>query len=97
MATTRKVLNSIKFVVASSAVIALSLFRTFGRVVFCSFVALGLLALGRAGFDVNHLDIGSRIAGIVMGVSNIDGTLAGIIGVDLTPTRKLLEVSKTDN
>ncbi|KAK1371049.1 hypothetical protein POM88_037141 [Heracleum sosnowskyi] len=67
--TTTNVLNTIESVVVSSALIALPLFRTSGGVVFCSYVALGLLTL--------------------------DGTLAGIIGVDLTG--KLLDAAKTDN
>ncbi|KAL1557254.1 hypothetical protein AAHA92_07852 [Salvia divinorum] len=56
------------------------------------FVALGLLALGRAGFAVNHMDVAPGYAGIVMGVSNTAGTLAGIVGVDLTG--RLLEAAK---
>ncbi|KAL0291039.1 UNVERIFIED_CONTAM: putative anion transporter 5 [Sesamum angustifolium] len=55
-------------------------------------VALGFLALGRAGFAVNHMDVAPRYAGIVMGVSNTAGTLAGIVGVDLTG--RLLEAAK---
>ncbi|CAK9137662.1 unnamed protein product [Ilex paraguariensis] len=90
---TRKVLNTIGFVVASFALMALPLFRTSGGVIFCSSVALGSLALGRAGFAVNHMDIAPRYAGILMGVSNTAGTLAGIIGVDLTG--RLLEAAKT--
>ncbi|CAL5357125.1 hypothetical protein CsSME_00046600 [Camellia sinensis var. sinensis] len=90
---TRKVLNTVGFVVASFALMAIPLFRTSGGAVFCSSVALGFLALGRAGFAVNHMDIAPRYAGIVMGVSNTAGTLAGIIGVDLTG--RLLESAKT--
>lgn len=90
---TRKVLNTIGFIVASFALMALPLFRTSGGAVFCSSVSLGFLALGRAGFAVNHMDIAPRYAGIVMGVSNTAGTLAGIIGVDLTG--RLLEAAKT--
>ena len=56
---------------------------------------MGFLALGRAGFAVNHMDIAPRYAGIVMGVSNTAGTLAGIVGVDLTG--KLLEAAKAAN
>ncbi|CAI0471330.1 unnamed protein product [Linum tenue] len=89
---TRKVLNTIGFLVAAFALMALPLFRTSDGAVFCSSVALGFLALGRAGFAVNHMDIAPRYAGIVMGVSNTAGTLAGIVGVDLTG--KLLEASK---
>ncbi|KAM7259989.1 hypothetical protein ACFE04_015730 [Oxalis oulophora] len=89
---TRKFLNTVGFLIASVALMALPMFRTAGGAVFCSSVALGSLALGRAGFAVNHMDIAPRYAGIVMGVSNTAGTLAGIIGVDLTG--RLLESSK---
>ncbi|KAL6556742.1 putative anion transporter 5 [Orobanche gracilis] len=89
---TRKLLNSVGFLVASFALMGLSLFRTPGGAVFCSSVALGFLALGRAGFAVNHMDVAPRYAGIVMGVSNTAGTLAGIVGVDLTG--RLLEAAR---
>ncbi|KAK4746641.1 hypothetical protein SAY87_025678 [Trapa incisa] len=89
---TRKVINTVGFIVASMALMALPFFRTSSGAVFCSSVALGFLALGRAGFAVNHMDIAPRYAGIVMGVSNTAGTLAGIVGVDLTG--RLLEASK---
>lgn len=92
---TRKLLNTVGFVVASFALMALPLFRTPDGVVFCSSVALGFLALGRAGFAVNHMDIAPRYAGIVMGISNTAGTLAGIVGVDLTG--RLLEAAKAAN
>ncbi|KAG6417058.1 hypothetical protein SASPL_119208 [Salvia splendens] len=89
---TRKLLNTLGFMVASCALMSLPWFRTPNGVVFCSSVALGLLALGRAGFAVNHMDVAPRYAGIVMGVSNTAGTLAGIVGVDLTG--RLLEAAK---
>ncbi|CAN6562029.1 unnamed protein product [Malus baccata var. baccata] len=90
---TRKLLNTIGFIVASLALMAIPIFRTSSGAVLCSSVALGFLALGRAGFAVNHMDIAPRYAGIVMGVSNTAGTLAGIIGVDLTG--KLLEAARS--
>ncbi|PIA59981.1 hypothetical protein AQUCO_00400692v1 [Aquilegia coerulea] len=89
---TRKLLNTFGFIVASLALIALPLFRSSDGAVFCSSVALGFLALGRAGFAINHMDIAPRYAGILMGVSNTAGTLAGIVGVGLTG--QLLEASK---
>lgn len=92
---TRKFLNTIGFLVASLALVVIPSFRTSSGAVFCSSVALGFLALGRAGFAVNHMDIAPRYAGIVMGVSNTAGTLAGIVGVDLTG--KLLEAAKITN
>ncbi|KAM2595242.1 hypothetical protein TB2_039823 [Malus domestica] len=90
---TRKLLNTVGFIVASLALMAIPIFRTSGGAVLCSSVALGFLALGRTGFAVNHMDIAPRYAGIVMGVSNTAGTLAGIIGVDLTG--KLLEAARS--
>ncbi|CAI9112641.1 OLC1v1013112C1 [Oldenlandia corymbosa var. corymbosa] len=92
---TRKLLNTVGFLVASISLVTLPYFRTSDGVVFCSSVALGFLALGRAGFAVNHMDIAPRYAGIVMGVSNTAGTLAGIVGVDLTG--RLLEAAKASN
>lgn len=89
---TRKLLNTVGFMVASCALICLPLFRTPNGVVLCSSLALGFLALGRAGFAVNHMDVAPRYAGIVMGVCNTAGTLAGIVGVGLTG--RLLEGAK---
>ncbi|PQQ10537.1 putative anion transporter 5 [Prunus yedoensis var. nudiflora] len=66
---TRKLLNTSGFIVASLALMTLPIFRTSLGAVICSYVA------------VNHMDIAPKYAGIVMGVSNTAGTLAGIIGV----------------
>jgi MFS family permease len=41
-------------------------------------------ALGLSAFGVNHLDVGPRYAGILMGISNTSATLPGIVGVALT-------------
>ncbi|KAF9604714.1 hypothetical protein IFM89_009150 [Coptis chinensis] len=90
---TRKLLNTIGFIIASFALIALPLFRTSDGAVFCSSIVLGFLALGRAGFAINPMDIAPRYAGILMGVSNTVGTLASIVGVGLTG--QLLEASKS--
>lgn len=47
-------------------------------------LVLGLAAFALSGFAVNHLDIGPRYAGILLGLSNTAGTLPGIVGVGLT-------------
>ena len=39
--------------------------------------ALACAAWARGGFSVNHMDIAPAQAGLVMGVSNTAGTLAG--------------------
>lgn len=92
---TRKLLNSVGFICAAFALIGLPKFRTSTWTVFCSSISLGFLALGRAGFAVNHMDVAPRYAGIVMGVSNTAGTLAGIVGVSLTG--KILDSAKAAN
>ncbi|EAZ19842.1 hypothetical protein OsJ_35427 [Oryza sativa Japonica Group] len=92
---TRKLLNTIGFVVSAVALMALPLFRTPSGTVLCSSISLGFLALGRAGFAVNHMDVAPKFAGIVMGVSNTAGTLAGIVGVGLTGS--ILEGAKASN
>lgn len=54
-------------------------------------MAMGLLVLAKVlgaaaigGYAVNHMDIGPRHAGTLMGISNTAGTLPGIIGVYVT-------------
>jgi ACS family sodium-dependent inorganic phosphate cotransporter len=41
-------------------------------------------ALSLAAFGVNHLDVGPRYAGVLMGISNTFATVPGIIGVAAT-------------
>lgn len=43
-------------------------------------VAVGSLGLGMAGFNINHLDIAPRYAGVLMGISNTAATIPGFIG-----------------
>ncbi|KMZ58770.1 putative anion transporter 7 [Zostera marina] len=81
---TRKLLNTLGFTVAAIALMAIPYFKSSSGAVFCSSISLGFLALGRAGFAVNHMDIAPRYAGILMGISNTAGTVAGIVGVGLT-------------
>ena len=44
-------------------------------------IALGFLGCARGGFSVNHMDIAPKFAGVLMGISNTAGTVAGVIGV----------------
>ncbi|XP_042397056.1 probable anion transporter 6 isoform X1 [Zingiber officinale] len=90
---TQKLLNTIDFVIAALALMAIPLFRNPSWTVICSSISLGFLALGRAGFAVNHMDVAPQYAGIVMGVLNTAGTLAGIVGVGLTG--RILEAAKS--
>lgn len=38
---------------------------------------LALAGFARGGFSVNHMDIAPKYAGVLMGISNTAGTLAG--------------------
>lgn len=43
-------------------------------------VAVGAPGLALAGFNVNHLDIAPRFAGILMGITNAVATIPGFVG-----------------
>ena len=47
-------------------------------------LTLSALGFSRGGFSVNHMDIAPGHAGVVIGLSNTAGTLAGVVGVSLT-------------
>eukprot|EP00271_Cylindrocystis_brebissonii_P011117 TRINITY_DN2787_c0_g1_i1.p1 TRINITY_DN2787_c0_g1~~TRINITY_DN2787_c0_g1_i1.p1 ORF type:complete len:488 (+),score=16.49 TRINITY_DN2787_c0_g1_i1:403-1866(+) len=81
---TRKLLNTLGFLTAAVALLVMPHLHSVPGAVFCSSAALGACALARAGFAVNHLDIAPRYAGILMGVSNTAGTVAGVVGVAAT-------------
>ena len=77
---TRKLLNSSGFAAASIALLALPGARTLEGTVGLACCAMGALALARGGYSVNHMDIAPRHAGVLMGVSNGAGSMAGMIG-----------------
>jgi ACS family sodium-dependent inorganic phosphate cotransporter len=77
---TRKVLNSAGFAAASLALLALPAARSLNATVALACCAMGSLALARGGYSVNHMDIAPRHAGVLMGVSNGAGSMAGMIG-----------------
>ena len=60
MTKTRKLLNTVGFMVALCALVRLPLFGTPNGVVLCASLALGFLGLGRAGFAINHMDVAPR-------------------------------------
>ncbi|KAH7279581.1 hypothetical protein KP509_37G025200 [Ceratopteris richardii] len=67
---TRKLLNTGGFVVAAMALFMMTGVRSSTGALLLSSICLGLCALARAGFAVNHMDIAPKYAGIVMGISN---------------------------
>ena len=47
-------------------------------------LATGLLCFNSSGFHVNHLDLAPRFAGILLGITNVFGTIAGCITPSVT-------------
>ena len=43
-------------------------------------LALSITALNMSSYNVNHLDIAPRYAGVLMGITNTAGTIPGMIG-----------------
>lgn len=80
----RKLMQTVGFLGAAIFLTLISGVHTIGLAIFYMCCALGLGAFALSGFAVNHLDIGPRYAGILLGFSNTAGTLPGIIGVTLT-------------
>ena len=43
-------------------------------------LALGMSAFNNASYNVNHLDIAPRYAGVLMGITNSVATIPGMVG-----------------
>lgn len=91
VASARKTINSAGFAVATLALLIVPAQTGAAAAAGWIALALGAAAVARGGFAVNHMDIAPRHAGVLMGLSNSAGTLAGVVGVKLTGT--ILEAS----
>jgi len=80
----RKLMQSIGFFGAAGALLAIGQVQTVPLAIGLMCVSLGLGSFALSGFASNHLDIGPRYAGALMGLSNTAGTLPGIVGVTVT-------------
>ena len=80
----RKVVNTSGFVVATVGLLLIPMMKGVTSSVLMTSIAVGGCAFARGGFSVNHMDIGPRYAGIIMGISNCAGTISGVIGVSLS-------------
>ena len=65
------------FLGAGLALLAMPMARTVAAGLLATGATLGLAGFARGGFSVNHMDIAPRHAGVVMGISNTAGTVAG--------------------
>ena len=80
----RKLMQAIGFFGAAAALVAIGQVHTVPLAIALMSLTLGLGSFALSGFASNHLDIGPRYAGALMGLSNTAGTLPGVIGVTVT-------------
>jgi ACS family sodium-dependent inorganic phosphate cotransporter len=80
----RKLMQSIGFAGPAVFLVAIGDVSSPSQAALYISCALGFGAFSLAGYGVNHLDIGPRYAGVLLGFSNTAGTVPGIVGVALT-------------
>jgi len=84
--TTRKSINTAGFIGASAGLMLMAGVRHHNvhtGILTCT-MAMSFLGLARGGFSINHMDIAPNYAGVLIGISNTAGTLAGVVGVSAT-------------
>jgi MFS transporter, ACS family, solute carrier family 17 (sodium-dependent inorganic phosphate cotransporter), other len=79
--TVRKLIQTAAFTIGAVPLLILPAARSSGAAIGLVAISAAGNSLGLAAFGVNHLDIGPRYAGVLMGISNTIATLPGIIGV----------------
>ncbi|KAF3335704.1 putative anion transporter 4 [Carex littledalei] len=78
--TVRKIMQSIGFLGPAFFLTQLSRVRTPALAVLCMACSQGTDAFSQSGLYSNHQDIGPRYAGVLLGLSNTAGVLAGVFG-----------------
>ncbi|XP_057981448.1 ascorbate transporter, chloroplastic isoform X4 [Malania oleifera] len=80
----RKIMQSIGFLGPAFFLTQLSRVRTPALAVLCMACSQGSDAFSQSGLYSNHQDIGPRYAGVLLGLSNTAGVLAGVLGTAAT-------------
>lgn len=80
----RKIMQSIGFLGPAFFLTQLSRVRTPALAVLCMSCSQGLDAFSQSGLYSNHQDIGPRYSGVLLGLSNTAGVLAGVFGTAAT-------------
>ncbi|KAL5710403.1 Sodium-dependent phosphate transport protein 1 [Ranunculus cassubicifolius] len=80
----RKVMQSIGFLGPAFFLTQLSHVHTPAMAVLCMSCSQGTDAFSQSGLYSNHQDIGPRYAGVLLGLSNTAGVLAGVLGTAAT-------------
>ncbi|KAI5421801.1 Ascorbate transporter [Lathyrus oleraceus] len=82
--TVRKIMQSIGFLGPAFFLTQLSHVTTPAMAVLCMSCSQGCDAFSQSGLYSNHQDIGPRYAGVLLGLSNTAGVLAGVFGTAAT-------------
>uniref|UniRef100_A0A0C9RW65 TSA: Wollemia nobilis Ref_Wollemi_Transcript_9588_2211 transcribed RNA sequence n=1 Tax=Wollemia nobilis TaxID=56998 RepID=A0A0C9RW65_9CONI len=82
--TVRKVMQSIGFLGPAFFLTQLSHVKSPAMAVLCMTCSQGSDAFSQSGLYCNHQDIGPRYAGVLLGLSNTAGVLAGVFGTAAT-------------
>lgn len=80
----RKSIQSIGFIGGAIPLLVLPQVASVEAAVALVTLSLAASSLGLGGWGVNHLDVGPRYAGVLMGISNTAATVPGIVGVAAT-------------
>ncbi|CAN0824888.1 Ascorbate transporter, chloroplastic [Linum grandiflorum] len=80
----RKIMQSIGFLGPAFFLTQLSKVKTPAMAVLCMACSQGSDAFSQSGLYSNHQDIGPRYAGVLLGLSNTAGVLAGVFGTAAT-------------
>ncbi|KAK8557908.1 hypothetical protein V6N13_008738 [Hibiscus sabdariffa] len=80
----RKIMQSIGFLGPAFFLTQLSHVKTPAMAVLCMACSQGSDAFSQSGLYSNHQDIGPRYAGVLLGLSNTAGVLAGVFGTVAT-------------
>ncbi|KAJ8573173.1 hypothetical protein K7X08_009684 [Anisodus acutangulus] len=80
----RKIMQSIGFLGPAFFLTQLSRVKTPAFAVLCMACSQGSDAFSQSGLYSNHQDIGPRYAGVLLGLSNTAGVLAGVFGTAAT-------------
>ncbi|XP_068644324.1 sodium-dependent phosphate transport protein 1, chloroplastic-like [Aristolochia californica] len=82
--TVRKIMQSIGFLGPAFFLTQLSHINSPAMAVLCMACSQGTDAFSQSGLYSNHQDIGPRYAGVLLGLSNTAGVLAGVFGTAAT-------------
>ncbi|KAK9845365.1 hypothetical protein WJX81_004554 [Elliptochloris bilobata] len=82
--TVRKVMQTIGFMGPAIFLTQLGRVSTPMGAVACMMASQGLDAFSQSGLYSNHMDIGPRYSGVLLGLSNTAGVLAGVLGTAAT-------------